>query len=577
MEEPPQQDFASLDERRLRSLIDVGRSLVSELDMEAVLRRVLEVGRELTGARYAAIGIVAADGGLERFLFTGIDEETRQTIGDLPQGHGVLGMPTERAQPMRLERIGDHPRSFGFPAGHPPMETFLGVPIEIRGRAYGTLYLTEKDEGTFTRADEESAVVLAEWAAVAIHNARLYSGSVQRRDELQQTVARLEATTEIARAVGGETRLERVLETIVKRARALVEARSLVALLEDRGQLVVAAAAGEFDREATGQRLTGRGGSWRTLLASGRAERVSDISTRLGISAEHLGVSASTALIAPLSFQGRPLGALVAFDRLHGGPAFDLEHERLLTAFAASAATAVATAQSVAEDSLRESIAAAERERARWARELHDETLQGLGALRVLLASALRTGNPDNLGTATRNAVDQIATEIANLRSLITELRPAALDEIGLGAAIESLASAHATATGVEVNVDLALAWEDRRERRSLGPELELAIYRLVQEALTNVSKHAGAEQVWIEVSQDEGTVLVAVRDDGEGFDPEDRGAGFGLIGMRERVTLAGGTLEITSDPKTGTALRAMIPLHRRDAVGGLLERRGGP
>ena len=170
------------------------------------------------------------------------------------------------------------------------METFLGVPIEIRGRAYGNLYLTEKDEGTFSQADEESAIVLAEWAAMAIHNARLYSGSVQRRDELQQTVARLEATTEIARAVGGETRLDRVLETIVKRARALVEARSLVALLEDRGQLVVAAAAGEFDREATGQRLSGRRRQpGATLLASGRAERVGDISSRLGISAEHSG------------------------------------------------------------------------------------------------------------------------------------------------------------------------------------------------------------------------------------------------------------------------------------------------
>jgi signal transduction histidine kinase len=568
-------EFGSLDEHRLRGLIEVGRSLVSELDMEAVLTRVLEVGRDLTGARYAAIGIVAPGGGLERFLTAGIDEQTRSAIGERPEGLGVLGLLIDRPQPIRLERVGDHPRSFGFPPGHPAMETFLGVPIEIRGRAYGNLYLTEKEGGTFTQADEKSAIVLAEWAAVAIHNARLYSGSVQRRDELQQTVARLEATTEIARAVGGETRLDRVLETIVKRARALVEARSLVALLEDRGQLVVAAAAGEFDREHTGHRLTGDGGAWRSLLSSGRAERVADLGSRLGITAEALGVTATTALIAPLYFQGRPLGALVAFDRLNSGPAFEPEHERLLTAFAASAATAVATAQSVAESSLRESIASAERERGRWARELHDETLQGLGALRVMLASALRTGDPENLGIATRNAVDQIANEIANLRSLITELRPAALDELGLGAAIESLASAHATATGVAVHVDLALAWEDRRDRRRLGPELELAIYRLVQEALTNVTKHAGAESVWIEVSQDDETMLVVVRDDGDGFDPSNRGDGFGLVGMRERVTLTGGTLAIVSAPETGTELRARIPLHRSDAVGGLLERRG--
>ena len=196
-----------LDEHRLRRLIDVGRGLVAQLDLEAVLREVVEVARELTGARYAALGILDEDRReLERFIYVGIDEETRATIGDLPRGRGVLGELIRNPAPLRLREVGEHPRSYGFPAGHPPMHSFLGVPIVVRGQAYGNLYLTEKEDGEFDAADEEAATILAEWAAVTIFNVRLYGQSEEERGALERAVHGLEATTEISRAVGGRDR-----------------------------------------------------------------------------------------------------------------------------------------------------------------------------------------------------------------------------------------------------------------------------------------------------------------------------------------------------------------------------------
>ena len=188
----------------------------------------LETARDLTGARYAALGIL--DEGkreLERFLTIGVDDETRKVIGPLPRGHGVLGELIRNPEPLRLHDVTEHPRSYGFPAGHPPMTTFLGVPVAVRGEAYGNLYLTDKAGGEdFTEKDEELLVVLSEWAAVAIYNARLYESTEQRRRELERAVRGLEATATIARAVGFETELDRVLELIVKRGRAMSEARA---------------------------------------------------------------------------------------------------------------------------------------------------------------------------------------------------------------------------------------------------------------------------------------------------------------------------------------------------------------
>ncbi|MEA2323614.1 MAG: hypothetical protein QOD81_3464, partial [Solirubrobacteraceae bacterium] len=231
-----------LGEERLLRLLDVGRGLVAELDLEKVLHRALDVARELTGARYAAVGVLDdRRERLERFLTVGIDEATHAAIGDLPRGHGILGVLISDPRPLRLRDVGEHPQSYGFPLSHPPMHSFLGAPILIRGEAYGNIYLTEKQGGDFDAGDEEALVILADWAAIAIENARLYRDVRSRRDELERAVAALETTTEIARAVGGETDLQRILELIAKRGRALVGARAMVIELVEGPDLVVKA------------------------------------------------------------------------------------------------------------------------------------------------------------------------------------------------------------------------------------------------------------------------------------------------------------------------------------------------
>ena len=360
----------------------------------------------------------------------------------------------------------------------------------------------------------------------------------------------------------GETRLDRVLETVVERARSLVEARTVMVLLEDRGLLVVAATTGDFKVERRGVRLQADGSAWRHVMAEGEAERMAPVEGRLAMSLDELGVVAKAALLVPLSYRGRAIGVLAAFDRSGEATEFGAEDESLLMGFAASAAMALTAAQSMAEARLRESIDVAERERARWARELHDETLQGLGALRVRLSASLRFDHAE-MGQAVETAVALIEDEIANLRSLITELRPAALDELGLGAAIEGLADNHAAATGMDTQASLRLSRAGVIAAERFDRELESSVYRLVQEALTNVAKHAEAETVWIEVEQNQNSVSILVRDDGIGFDMDSRPTGFGLIGMRERVALAGGSLTIVSTPGVGTVLRGRIPIER--------------
>lgn len=546
-----------LDPQRLRRLIDVGRALVAEHELEALLTRVLDAGRELTGARYAALGVLDDERrSLERFLTRGIDPATHRAIGDLPHGRGILGLLIEDPRPLRLQDLRAHPRSYGFPANHPPMRSFLGVPILIRGRAWGNLYLTDKAGADFDATDEQTAVVLADWAAVAIENASLYQRLQHRRDELEQVVQGLEATTAIARAVGAETHLARVLELIVKRGRALVEARAMVILLRAGEEMEVAACAGEVESAVVGERIPASGSLSGELLGGAHAERIRDVASRLRISSGRLGVpEARSALLVPLEFRGRALGVLAAFDRIGDEPEFGAEHETLLQAFAASAATAVATAQTVEHERLRDTMAAAEQERRRWARELHDETLQGLAGLQVLLSSSLRRSETASLEPAVRAAVEQIGTEIEKLRMLITELRPAALDELGLQPAIESLASRVAAVEGLEIETEVSVGADGAR----LPPDLETTVYRLVQEALTNVVKHARAERVTIEIAAVDGAVEVLVRDDGEGFDPAAPRDGFGLTGMRERVGLAEGTLAIDSRPDEGTTVRATL------------------
>jgi signal transduction histidine kinase len=551
-----------MDEQRLQRLLEIGRSLIAELEPEAVLRRLLDVARELTGARYAAIGVLdESRKELERFVTAGIDEETRRDIGDLPRGRGVLGVLIADPRPLRLDDVGQHPLSYGFPFAHPPMKTFLGVPVVIQGEAWGNLYLTEKSDGTFTEEDEEAVVVLADWAAIAIGNARLYREATQRRDELERVNRGLETTTEVSRALGGLTDLDRVLELVAKRSRALLDARAAEVVLRDGDELLIAAVAGEGVGDVKGTRLRIDESLAAAALRTGRSQRFDQVPSG-SFAGRRLG--ARHALVTPMVFQARAVGFLIAIDPLQADRAFTADDERLLDAFAASAASAVATAQTATDDALRRSIEASESERARWARELHDETLQELAALRVLLAGARRSGDQERIAGALEQATEMLATGIANLRRLIADLRPAALDELGLASALEGLAARFGEQSGLEVELAVHLGYEEGRERSRLASDIEGTVYRLVQEALTNVVKHADARRAAVAVTDADDCVEVEVRDDGRGFDPRAVGNGFGLPGMRERVALVRGTLEVRSEPGSGTIVKGQVPVRRR-------------
>jgi signal transduction histidine kinase len=544
----------------IRRLLQVGRSLLGEHDAEAVLEKILHEAREITGARYAALGVLdEARRELQRFLTVGIDADVHREIGDLPRGRGVLGVLIHDPHPLRLADVGQHPQSYGFPMNHPEMRSFLGVPILIRGEGWGNLYLTEKENGGEFTADDEAAVVaLAEWAAIAIENARLFEASEGRRKQLERAVRSLEAARDIADAVSGAGDLGRVFELIVKRGRALVDAHTVLIMLREGDDLVVAASAGHA-MAAVGHRIPISGSTSGQVLERGRPERVDDVSARLRIAPDAFGVPGTRfALLVPMVHRGIGLGVLSAYDHGEEAGPFTGEDEQLLRTFAASAAQAVALNQSVEADRLRSTIAAADAERGRWARELHDQTLQALGGLRVGLASIVGRGDVDTKDAAVRQAIEDVELEIANLRGIISDLRPSLLDDLGLLPAIEALLDRRREA-GLKVISDLALPSSPSGDS-GLDPQLETTVYRLVQEALTNVVKHASASTVQVSVRLTGAEVTIEVRDDGVGFDPQTRTAGFGLAGMRERAYLAGGTLAL-EPAEPGTVLRAWLPV----------------
>jgi signal transduction histidine kinase len=554
----PGKSAERIEDDRFRRLIDVGNEVLSELDLEAVLKSVVEAARELTGARYAALGVLDPERReLERFINVGIDEATRREIGNLPRGRGVLGELIREPKPLRLRDVERHPHAYGFPPEHPPMHSFLGVPIAVRGETYGNLYMTEKQGAEeFDEPDEEAAVTLASWAGIAIENARLYTSLSEREVEVEQALRRAETSVDIARAVGGETDVERLLDLIVKRARALVEARALLVLLHRGDQLFVAAHAGEVGAAIESLEIPIED----AVFGGAIQERVSHrLDRETPPSRAHLRemLGVETALVVPMLFRGRAVGLLVALDREAGGVEFDQEDERLLQSFASSAATAVATAQTVESDRLRQQVESAEKERKRWARELHDDTLQNLAAIRIQLATALGSAGEERatrIERAAEQAIAQLEGQINELNRLINDLRPAALERLGLAGALQALAEENSARSGVEIGAKLDLSSER-------GGEEDRIVYRLVQESLTNVLKHANASHVDLSAEESEGAIRIVVRDDGDGFDPTSATAGRGLRGMRERIELLGGEIEVTSTPAEGTKITACVPL----------------
>ena len=546
MTNPGHSDPAAAPQERLRVLVEAGIALSSELSLDALLERIVETATALTGARYAALGVIDRTGqGLERFFTTGIDAETRAAIGELPRGRGILGVLIREARPLRLHDIADDPRSVGFPRNHPPMRTFLGVPIVLRGVAYGNLYLTEKEGGAeFSAEDEELTQLLAAQAAVAIENARLYESSTR-------WLRQLETLNEIGSALASEVELEPLLGLVARRMQELVEARIvLIALPDARGTLHVTAGAGRDD--LVGIELELSSTKIGRVLERGHTERVDavvddpEVDQRV---ARELGVT--SALYLPLTVRGRPFGVVAAHDKLGADPRFEEGDVRLAESLVSRASIAVDLSERVSRDALRRVVQAQELERARLARELHDETGQALTSILLGLRQLEDSVETDEARKATADLRELVVATLQDVRRLAVELRPSALDDFGLVPAVERLAATVSAPSGP--TVDVAARLGDTR----LGQETETVLYRIVQESLTNIVKHAAAGHVSITLVRKAASAVVVVEDDGSGFDPDGT---LGIAGMRERVALVGGKLTLETSPGAGTTLVAEVP-----------------
>jgi len=540
---------------RIRSLLDAGIALTSELSLDALLQNLTETAAELTGARYAALGVIDPNRTeLERFVTTGLDAETFAAIGDLPRGRGILGVLISDAQPLRLHDIADDPRSVGFPPNHPPMRTFLGVPILLRGVAYGNLYLTEKEGGgEFTTEDQELVTLLASQAAVAIENARLFESAKRWSDQLESLI-------EVGNALATEVDLSRMLDLVARRLREILHARFVLILLESEGRLRVEVVAGDVENSVPRATIPLAGTKAGRVFERRRSERVDSVIDDPESDLEDLELTRAlemlAALYVPMQVRNDPIGLIVAGDKLVPDRRFTNEDLRLAETFAARAAVAVDQARRIQRDALRRVVRAQEDERRRLARELHDETGQALTSILLGLKGLEGLHDLAALGEGVAELRERVVATLQDVRRLAVELRPAALDDFGLEAALERLTAGFAEQTGLKVEL------ESRLQDDRLPEEVETVLYRIVQEALTNIVKHADAGRVSIVITQKAGAVGAVIEDDGRGFDPDESvDGGIGLIGMRERVALLDGSMTIEAAPGKGTTLVIEVPV----------------
>jgi signal transduction histidine kinase len=532
---------------RLRALVETGIAINSELSLDGVLERIVEAAARVTGADYAALGVIDPSGsGLERFVTYGMAPEVQTEIGDPPHGRGILGVLINDARPLRLHDLCEDPRSVGFPPGHPPMHSFLGVPILLRGVAYGNLYLTEKQGGDFTDKDEELVTLLAAQAAVALENARLYESATAWSQQL-------ESLNEVGAALVGELELDPLLELVVARLRELIGARLVAIALPAGESLRIAAADGMgSDTLASISVLEGDSKTAR-VMGRGRSERVDSLLEDPEVNQEvarRLG--ASTGLYVPLRARERTIGVLIAHDKIGRDKRFGSSDLRLAEQFALRASIAVDLSRRVARDALRRVVAGQEIERRRLARELHDETGQALTSILLGLRALEETNGDVNVD----DLRELVVGTLQDVRRLAVQLRPKALDDFGLVPALERLVQTFSESSGIAVDLEARI-----REGR-LPSDVETTVYRIVQEALTNVVKHAEARKVSILLVRRETTLMAVVEDDGQGFDPTAVGDdSLGLEGMRERVELHDGRMVVETSPGSGTTLRIEVPL----------------
>lgn len=527
---------------RLRALLDAVVGIGTNLDLRTTLQRIVQAACELVGARYGALGVVGPDRLLHDFIVHGITPEQHERIGDLPHGRGVLGLLIDDPRPLRMPDITQHPRSYGFPANHPPMHSFLGVPVLIRDQIFGNLYLAEKQGGAqFTEDDEEIVVALAAAAGVAIENARLYA-LAHRRERW------LAATAEITTVLLGEVRRTDALALVARRAREVAEAELALVLLYDTDteQFSVEVVDGpdEQAHALVGAVLPAADTSFGAAVAEGRHDQVDDLAHAAPWPALlHTG----SAMISPLTTAETLHGVLIVAHRPERGGGASEEDLTLLGSFAGQAALAMERARGQEE---RELLVVLE-DRERIARDLHDVVIQRLFATGLQLQSAAPMARPE-VAKRINAAVDDLDATIRDIRRTIFELRTPMTSELRteIRAAVEAAAEALGFKPHLELSGPVDSAVPD-----AIRPDLTAVL----REALSNVVRHAQCTRVDVAVRVDSGQVTVTVTDNGVGCDPA--AARGGLVNLRERASRLDGTFTVTAAESRGTEVCWAVPL----------------
>ncbi len=531
---------------RLRALLRAIELITGELGLEAVLRHVVEAATALAGARYGALGVIGHDGTLEQFIHVGIPADRVAEIGQLPQGKGLLGVLISDPRPVRLAHLGQDPRSAGFPPGHPRMDSFIGVPVRVRGQVFGNLYLTESTTGQFSVEDEELVRSLAVAAGTAISNARLY-----RDSQVQQRW--LSASAEISAQLLADSG-EDPLHTIARRAHEIAVADVVtVSLVAPGGEdMVVEVAVGSRADELVGRRFA------RGELLVGKA--LDDRSPQLlGVSAgalqqqSHLAsvLEVGPVLVIPLAGASRALGALTIARRA-GRPGFTAADLAMASGFAGQASVALELAEARSEA---QRLVLLE-DRDRIARDLHDHVIQQLFAIGLSLeGAATRAEADDQVADLLHRRVEDIDRTIRQIRTSIFELRgPLGAAREGVRQRVLALAGELSPVLGFAPHVAFAGA-VDAVIQGSLADDVEAC----VREALTNVGRHAEASTASVDVEATAQTVTVSVLDDGRGIGDTTRSSG--LANLRARAERRGGSFDVGTVAAGGTHLIWKAPV----------------
>lgn len=531
---------------KLNGLLVANEAIMGQLELPLVLRRIVRAACGLVNARYGALGVINPDGdGLEQFVYEGIDDETAARIGSLPAGHGLLGVLIADPRPIRLGRIADDPRSVGFPAHHPPMDSFLGVPIKVRDSVFGNLYLTGRLEGEFTEGDEELVRAVAGTAAIAIENARLYDEARRRERWLQ---ASADVTQQLLSYSG-----EDPLSVIARSVAELADADLVTVVLPSAtaGELMIEVAIGLGADRLTGMSYSTAHSVAGAVIEASEAILIDDIDQQSAYTLHMNQVAPVSAVMGlPLAGSSKPRGCLL-IGRLTGRRGFTRNELQMATTFANHAAVALELADA---RSYQQRMVLLE-DRDRIARDLHDHVIQRLFAAGLTVQSLQLRQQEPVLATKLGQVVTDLDDTIRQIRTSIFDLRGAlAPAAVRIRTELLEMVAEQAAQLGFEPTLRFRGPVDS-----VVSPEIATELTAVLREALSNVARHAraGGVDVTLEVSASQ--LCLTVADDGVGLGDTDRRSG--LANLQERAVLHGGSLTVTSRPNEGTQLQWQITL----------------